>query len=91
MRRLVIVGVLAGVGILVARVRVPKLHERLSARCDAMFQRMPDTFPPKQMMRGIEEILVKTGLILDLLETSTDEAAAPAIPDRSTEPVHHAA
>ena len=65
MRRIVIVGAFVGVGILIVRARVPKLHERLMARCEAMFERMPDTFPPKQMMRGIEETRVKTGRILE--------------------------
>ena len=72
------------------RARVPKLHERLVARCESMFERMPDTFPPKKMMRGIEEIRVKTGRILELLETSTDVPAEPALSDGSTEAVHHA-
>ena len=90
MRRIVIVGAIVGVGVLVVRARVPKLHERLVARCESMFERMPDTFPPKKMMRGIEEIRVKTGRILELLETSTEDTAEPALSDGSTEAVHHA-
>src|ERR671910_278589 len=35
MRRIVIVGAVVGVGILLVRARVPKLHERLMARCEA--------------------------------------------------------
>lgn len=91
MRRIVIVGGLVGVGVLLVRARVPRLHERLVARCEAMFERMPDTFPPKKMMRGIEEIRVKTGRILELLETPRDVTAEPGSPDASTEAVHHAA
>jgi hypothetical protein len=91
MRRIVIVGAVVGVGILLVRARVPKLHERLMARCEAMFERMPDTFPPKEMMRGVEEIRVKTGRILELLETRRDVTAEPPFPDASTEAVHHAA
>ena len=90
MRRIVIVGAIVGVGVLLVRARVPKLHERLVARCESMFERMPDTFPPKKMMRGIEEIRVKTGRILELLETSTEDTAEPALSDGSTEAVHHA-
>jgi hypothetical protein len=55
-----------------------------------MFERMPDTFPPKTMMRGIEETRVKTGRILELLETRTEDIAEPALSDPSTEVVHHA-
>lgn len=91
MRRIVILGALVGVGILVARARVPKLHERLMARCETMFERMPDTFPPKKMMRGIEEIRVTSGRILELLETRTDKADESGISDTSTEAVHHGA
>ena len=90
MRRIVIVGAFVGVGVLMVRARVPELHERLMARCESMFERMPDTFPPKKMMRGIEEIRVKTGRILELLETSTEDTAEPALSDGSTEAVHHA-
>ena len=90
MRRIVIVGTLVGVGVLIVRGRVPKLHERLMARCESMFERMPDTFPPKTMMRGIEETRVKTGRILELLETRTEDTAEPALSDPSTEVVHHA-
>jgi hypothetical protein len=56
---------------------MPQLGERLVARCEAMFERMPDTFPPKKMMRGIEEIRVTTGRILELLETRTKVADEP--------------
>jgi hypothetical protein len=75
MRRIVLVGAIGGVGVLLVRARLPKLHEGLVARCEAMFERMPDTFPPKKMMRGVEEIRIKTGRILELLETRTDVTA----------------
>ena len=91
MRRIVMVGAVMGAGILIVRARAPKLHERLMARCESMFERMPDTFPPKQMMRGIEEIRVKTGRILELLETRTEVAAGAEFSDTSTEAVHHGA
>ena len=91
MRRMMIVGAIVGVGILLLRPRVPKLQERLVARCEAMFERMPDTFPPRKMMRGIEEIRVKTGRILELLESRTDVTAEPEVGDVSTEAVHHGA
>jgi hypothetical protein len=86
----VIVGAFVGVGILIARARVPKLHERLMARCEAMFERMPDTLPPKKMMRGIEETRVKTGRILELLETRTQVPNEPEFSDATAEVEHHA-
>jgi hypothetical protein len=91
MRRMVIVGAIVGVGILLVRGRVPAPHERLVARCEAMFERMPDTFPPKKMMGGIEEIRVKTGRILELLETRTDVTDEPESDHTSAEAVHHGA
>jgi hypothetical protein len=91
MRRILIVGAFVAAGVLVARALLPKLQERLLARCEAMFERMPDTFPPKRMMRGIEEIRVSTGRTVQLLEIGTDEAAASGNPGSSTEAVHDAA
>ena len=61
MRRILIVGALAGVGFLIVRAIAPKLRDRLMARCEAMFEQMPDDFPPKRMMRGIEEVRVEYG------------------------------
>ena len=90
MRRILIVGAFVAAGVVVARARLPKLHERLMARCEAMFERMPDTFPPKRMMRGIEEIRVNTARTVELLETGTDEAATRNA-GSSTESVDHAA
>jgi hypothetical protein len=92
MRRIVIVGALVGFGVLVVRLRAPKLHERVMAHCEGMFERMPDTFPPKKMMRGIEDIRVKTTRILELLEADKEAADKPQLPDASSvEAVHHAA
>lgn len=73
MRRFVIFGVLVGLGILATRARVPRLHERLMARCEGMFDRMPDSFPPKRMLGGIDEIRANTARILELLETGKTE------------------
>jgi hypothetical protein len=75
MRRIAIVSALVGVGILIVRPRMPKLHERLMARCEGMLDRMPETFPPKKMMRGIDEISVSTARILELLEARENEGA----------------
>jgi hypothetical protein len=58
----------AGVGVLAARALGPRLHARLMAGCERMFEQMPDTFPPKRMMRGIEEIRANSARTLALLE-----------------------
>ena len=79
MRRLLVVGTVLGVGVLVVRPRLSKLHARLMAHCESMFERMPDTFPPKKMMRGIEQLRADTARILELLEAggaTTDEGPA---------------
>jgi hypothetical protein len=70
----------AGVGVLVARALASKLHARLVAGCERMFERMPDTFPPKRMMRGIDEIRATSASTLALLEAreQAKEAETPA-------------
>ena len=81
MRRTAVVGVPICVGVLVVLARRAKLHDRVMAHCEAMFERLPDTFPPKRMMRGVEEIRVKTARILELLEAEnneTDRRLSPA-------------
>ena len=87
MRRIAIIGALAGVGLLALRGRMPKLHGRVMARCEGMFERMPDTFPPKKMMRGIEETRATTARIEQLLAAHADEAVEPKV----AEAVHDAA
>lgn len=68
MRRLVIGGTLTGVVVLAARVLAPKLHTRMMAACERMFEQMPADFPPKRVMRGIEELQATTARTLQLLE-----------------------
>jgi hypothetical protein len=46
MRRIAIVGGLLVVGLLIVRARLPKLHQRLMARCDEMFERASATPSP---------------------------------------------
>ena len=92
MRRFAIAAALVAVGVLVVRVRLRNLHERLAARCEAMFDRMPDTFPPKKMMHGIEETRVQTTRILELLEARNNESGGSEGADGfSDSEVHHAA
>ena len=59
---------LVGGGVLVARALAPKLHPRLVAGCERMFEQMPATFPPKRMLHGIEEIRSISARTLELLE-----------------------
>lgn len=79
MRRLVIGGALTGVGVLGARVLASKLHTRMMAACERMFEQMPADFPPKRVMRGIEEIQATTARTLQLLEEGSRGADAPAV------------
>ena len=85
MRRILIVGALAGVGFLIVRAIAPKLRDRLMARCEAMFEQMPDDFPPKRMMRGIEETRVNTARIAELLEARNDETDEPQVATLNSE------
>ena len=92
MRRIVLVGVPVGVGVLVARGRGARLSQRLVAHCEAMFERMPDAFPPKRMMRSVEEMRVHTNRMLELLEADEQEADKRRPPDAASgEAVRHAA
>ena len=77
MRRIVIGTALAGGVLIAARVLAPKLHERMMAACRGMFEHMPEDFPPKRMIGGIEEIRANTTRILDLLEEPKEEAEPP--------------
>ena len=85
MRRIVTVGALVAI-VLMARARGPRLQQRLMAHCEGMFDRMPDTFPPKRMLTGIEEIRATTARILTLLEARAENAG-----ESETEVAHHAA
>jgi hypothetical protein len=80
-----IVAAFVGAGVLAVRWRGHELQERLVAHCEAMFERMPDTFPPKKMMRGIEDIQARTARIQELLDADHLEAAQ-AQQGRSREP-----
>ena len=92
MRRIAIGAALAGIGVLVARASAPKLHARLMAGCERMFEQMPDSFPPKRMMRGIEEIRANTARTLKLLEQRASAGEAEPLGEvSSTRVVSHAA
>jgi hypothetical protein len=71
MRRIAISAAVIGGVVLAARALAPKLHARMLAACKGMFEQMPEDFPPKRMMGGIEEIRANTTRILELLEERT--------------------
>lgn len=79
-RMLVAVAVGAGILILVRRFG-PALGQRMMRKCEEMFDRMPEDFPPKQMMRGIEDIREQNAEILRRAEQSK-----PRLGQRRTEP-----
>jgi hypothetical protein len=59
---------LIGAGVLAARALAPKLHARMLAACEQMFEEMPESFPPKRMLHGIEEIQANSSRTVELLE-----------------------
>jgi hypothetical protein len=79
--------VIGGV-VVAARVLAPKLHARMMAACKGMFERMPEDFPPKRMMGGIEEIRANTARTLELLEQRTEAAKKEAGADVSATKRH---
>jgi hypothetical protein len=78
MRRIAIRAAFVGVGVLVVRRLAPKLHERCLAACERMFEQLPEDFPPKRMMRGIDEIRGNTARTLELLEEGEEGGPARA-------------
>ncbi|HEU5065019.1 MAG TPA: hypothetical protein VFT86_03920 [Gaiellaceae bacterium] len=68
MRRFAIGIALAGAGALVVRAAAPRLHARAMAACERMFEEMPESFPPKRMLHGIEVIEANSVRTLELLE-----------------------
>jgi hypothetical protein len=54
-KAIIVAGVLVAVFAALRRFG-PALRERAMKKCEQMFEHMPEDFPPKRMMRGIEEI-----------------------------------
>lgn len=84
MRRVALIAVFTAAVVVVVRALVPRLHSRLLVACERMFEEMPESFPPKRMMRGIEEINVNSARALELLEerealetASSNEGSSP--------------
>ena len=78
MRKVAIGAAVIAGAVVAARVLAPKLHARMLAACKGMFEQMPEDFPPKRMMGGIEEIRANTAQTLELLEElKQDRKAKP--------------
>lgn len=84
MRRLTVAAVLTGFGVLAGRALAPRLHARMLAACERMFEQVPENFPPKRMLRGIEEIRANTARTLELLEDGREAAQGQLLGDGST-------
>jgi hypothetical protein len=86
MRRLVIGAAVVGGVVVAARALGPKMHSEMLAKCQGMFEQMPEDFPPKRIMGGIEEIRANQTRILELLKerTQADEAKPQEEPSRTT-------
>lgn len=68
MRSLLIGAAVVAVATYTVRRMGSSLGERAMRECETMFASMPDEFPPKRMMRGIDEIREQNTRILRLLE-----------------------
>lgn len=83
MRRVALAVTLSGLGALVVRVVAPKLHARMIAACERMFEELPESFPPRRMLHGIEEIRANSARTLELLEADRPslghQAAVPQL------------
>lgn len=56
MKKIVIAAAVLVAAVAALRRFGPALGERAMRKCEEMFDRMPEDFPPKRMMRGIEEM-----------------------------------
>jgi hypothetical protein len=54
------------------------------AACERMFEQVPENFPPKRMLRGIEEIRANTARRLELLEDGREAAQGELLGNAST-------
>lgn len=76
MRKLIIgISVVVAAGAALRRFG-PALGTRAMGKCHDMFDRMPEDFPPKRMVRGIEEIREQNSRILLHLEQEPAAQAA---------------
>ena len=78
MKKLFVGAALVGGGVYAVRRFGPALGEFAMRHCEQMFEQMPDDFPPKRMMRGIEEIREQNTRILHQLEEQEHRRTAVA-------------
>jgi hypothetical protein len=71
MRKIATAALLTGAGVVAARLLGPQMRERWMAGAERMFEQAPETFPPKRILRGIEETRANTARILELIEHQT--------------------
>ena len=62
--KLIIGAAATGTAIAVLRRLGPAVHTWAMGKCQEMFEHMPEEFPPKRVMRGIEEIRDQNARIL---------------------------
>ena len=78
MKKLLASTVLVGGCVYVVRRFGPWLSEFAMRHCEQMFEQMPDDFPPRRMMRGIDEIREQNTRILHQLERQEHRRTAVA-------------
>ncbi len=76
MKKMLIGGAVVAAAAAVLRLFGPALGKRAMKRCEEMFGRMPEDFPPKRMMRSMEEIRQQNTQILRHLEQAGEQHAA---------------
>jgi hypothetical protein len=84
MRRLAFGATFVGVAVLGARLIMPRLHARMLAACTHMFEHVPEDFPPKRMLAGIDEIRLNTARALVLLQALEQAGSGRVRADSST-------
>ena len=85
MRRIAIGAAVVGGVVVAARALAPKLHARMLAGCQEMFERLPEDLPPKRMLGGIDEIRANTVRILALLDERAQTQPEPQEEPRGEE------
>jgi hypothetical protein len=76
MKKLVISTVVLAVAVLALRRFGPALGQKAMKKCEEMFDHMPEDFPPKRMIRGIDEIREQSARIVHDLEEAGPVLAA---------------
>jgi hypothetical protein len=78
MKKVIFAGAAVAAALVALRRFGPALGERAIKMCEEGFDRMPDDFPPKRMMRGIDEIREQNSRILHRLELQDERPVLAA-------------